>query len=125
MPKKGRFGLALFSLQWMQAFADWHVGPGASWCDLAQQLSRNGSNVSCKKRQLVHGQINMSICLHPRGDYVSDQTRKHGLWVDCVEILSLWWSSQAERAKPRRHGLFRATCFWTSVRIWVCAPLQS
>lgn len=91
---------ALCSLQWFfLAFADWHVGPAASWCDLAQQLSRNGSKVSCKERQLVHGQINMSICLHPRGDFVSDQTRKKGLWVDCVEILSLWWSSQAERAE--------------------------
>ena len=111
MPKKGRFGLALFSLQWMQAFADWHVGPGASWCDLAQQLSRNGSNVSCKKRQLVHGQINMSICLHPRGDYVSDQTRKHVLWVDCVEILSLWWSSQAERAEASKTRTFQSHMF--------------
>eukprot|EP00435_Cladocopium_sp_Y103_P066791 s88_g29.t1 len=100
----GRGILALtFTLHWTQGFtADWHVGPADSWCDLAQQLSsgRNGSNVSCKRRQLVHGQINMSICLHPRGDYVSDKTRKNGLWVDCVEILSLWWSPQAE-AKTR------------------------
>ena len=98
--------LALTFSLCIQGFtADWHVGPAATWCDLARQLSHMGSkgskggNVSCKKRQLVHGPINMSVCLHPRGDYVSDQTRRNGLWVDCVEILSLWWSPQAEASK--------------------------
>ena len=42
---------------------------------------------------------------------LSDQTRKHGLWVDCVEILSLWWSSQAERAEASKTRTFQSHMF--------------
>ncbi|CAE8642797.1 unnamed protein product [Polarella glacialis] len=58
-----------------------------------QRLVYNNNNKNILGTQ---GQpVNISICLHPRGEWLSDRIRRDGLWAECADLLSLWWSPLA------------------------------
>ena len=84
----------------------WHVGPAAQWCAFEQIFGESevASAGACSVAHLSvpHVEAPMSICLHPEGEWLSDQVREAGeIPEDCVDLLDVWRAEAAREESGR------------------------